>query len=394
MRKFAAFLSLLLIASAIDAATGITVLEITKRPSWEPSISDSGEIVYLAFDTEGFPNVFSTSRGQITASKTGLLRFPHVGESDEIVFSDRIENSPLFQVWSSVRGQMTSEGGNLPSISSRGEVCFVRHQAIGAIVESDLRGRLTSAEIPASTSCDINRLGEVVYRSQDSEGRFQIFSTTRGQLTEGRHGLLGTPAINDSLEVVYVESGELFHLTRGQITSSGGRVGFFVDINDRGDIVVPLLRRDSYRIVLLTRSPERYSGFKTLDGNILHVGASVDVEIAIAPSGADLVLPRVKRGMVPVILFTTSSDQGEGVDFDATKADELSIRFGPSEATITVRSMAERKDVDGDGDIDLLLWFRVQSTGLECKATSGALYGKTTDGQDFKGTAEISEPIC
>jgi hypothetical protein len=391
---FAAFLSLILVSGQLQAESDLTALEITKRPSWEPSISDSGEIAYLAFDTEGFPNAFSTCEGQITVSKSGLLRFPHLGESGEVVYADRIENSPLFQVWSSALGQITSEGGNLPSISGRGEVCFVRYEASAVIVESNLRGTLATGEIPTSTSCDINRLGEVVYRGTDSEGRFQIFSTTRGQLTKGQHGLLGTPAINDSGEVVYVESGELFSLTRGQITSSGGGVGFFIDINDRGDIVVPLMRRDSYRIVLLTRSPDRYSGFKTLDRDILHLGPRLDVEIAIAPSRADLVLPRVKRGMVPVVLFTTSSDQGEAVDFDASKVDELTVRFGPSEATIVVRSMADRKDVDGDGDIDLLLWFRVQPTGLKCNATSGSLSGKTTEGQGFSGTAEIGQPVC
>ena len=47
------------------------------------------------------------------------------------------------------------------------------------------------------------------------------------------------------------------------------------------------------------------------------------------------------------------------------------------------------KDVDGDGDTDLVLHFRLGDTALTCHSTEGILRGETLDGQAIQGTDAV-----
>ena len=205
----------LLLLSALDPAlespAPVSFLVVSESASWEPSINNSGEIVYLALDEAGNPNVFSTRRGQVTRSTTGHLRFPELNEEGEIVYADRVAPSTEFQVWSNVRGLITVQPpANTPAISDSGEICFVRSGSRRVELHTDRRGRVLDLGDSVGTTCDLNSQGEVVYRSVDDEGNFQIFSSTRQQLTDEHEVLLGSPSVNNHGQVVWVQSGELF----------------------------------------------------------------------------------------------------------------------------------------------------------------------------------------
>ena len=88
------------------------------------------------------------------------------------------------------------------------------------------------------------------------------------------------------------------------------------------------------------------------------------------------------NGSVPVAILTTSVADGDAFDFDATLVDGLTVRFGPAEAAKTHlrQPLGHIEDVDGDGDLDLLLHFLTQETGIACGDTEATLTGETLDG--------------
>ena len=76
-------------------------------------------------------------------------------------------------------------------------------------------------------------------------------------------------------------------------------------------------------------------------------------------------------------------------DFDALTVDPTTLAFGPNAAAI-VHSQAHPEDVNGDGDIDLLVHFRTPETGIACGDADATLTGETFDGQHIKGSDTIT----
>ena len=80
------------------------------------------------------------------------------------------------------------------------------------------------------------------------------------------------------------------------------------------------------------------------------------------------------RGVIPVAILTTPS-------FDATTVDVSAVRFGPGEASET-HGVGHPSDVDGDGDVDLVLHFRTQDAAIPCGSTTATLTGAGITGAD------------
>lgn len=91
------------------------------------------------------------------------------------------------------------------------------------------------------------------------------------------------------------------------------------------------------------------------------------------------------------ILTTDPSDNV--TTFDATTVDPTTVLFGLT-GTETVPVHYAWEDVDGDGDIDIILHFKTQDTGINCEDTSATLTGTTFDGQAIKGTDSIKTVGC
>ncbi|MCS6927372.1 MAG: hypothetical protein NZ578_15890 [Candidatus Binatia bacterium] len=88
-----------------------------------------------------------------------------------------------------------------------------------------------------------------------------------------------------------------------------------------------------------------------------------------------------KAKALPVAVLTTAT-------FDATTVDPTTVLFGASGVeAFAVRSSL--KDVDGDGDTDLLLHFNLRETGLACTDTAAVLTGETFDGRTIEGTDTV-----
>jgi len=62
-------------------------------------------------------------------------------------------------------------------------------------------------------------------------------------------------------------------------------------------------------------------------------------------------------------------------DFDATSIDLNTVRFGAT-GTEAAPVHVARRDVDGDGDRDMVVRFQIQDTGIKCGDTSAVLTDK------------------
>jgi hypothetical protein len=110
------------------------------------------------------------------------------------------------------------------------------------------------------------------------------------------------------------------------------------------------------------------------------------VPIDIKPGGIlNSINPR-RRGKIPVAILTTDG-------FDATTASPTTVRFGPT-GTEAAPVHSALEDVDGDGDIDLILHFNTQATGIKCGDVSARLTGVTFGGQAIEGSDSIRTVRC
>jgi hypothetical protein len=110
------------------------------------------------------------------------------------------------------------------------------------------------------------------------------------------------------------------------------------------------------------------------------------VQIDLWPrSSTNRINPR-RGGEVPLALLTTA-------EFDVATVDPMSVRLGPNGA-MPVRDAAWMQDVDRDGDLDLMLHFLIQETGVACGDTELILQGATLEGTAIEGTDSVQTIGC
>ena len=112
------------------------------------------------------------------------------------------------------------------------------------------------------------------------------------------------------------------------------------------------------------------------------------VQIDVKPGSDPNSINPSNQGVIPVAILTTSIAAGDGIDFDATTVDPLTVRFGPGGAT-ECHGRGHIGDVDEDGDLDMVLHFRTQETGIQAGDTKACLTGKSTGGQAIEGCDAI-----
>lgn len=115
--------------------------------------------------------------------------------------------------------------------------------------------------------------------------------------------------------------------------------------------------------------------------------SSIEVDIDIKPgSDPNSINCNNENEVITVAILTTDS-------FDATTVDHNTVSFeGAGEIHVDMKTGVARRheeDVDGDGNTDLVLHFRLGETGLGCTSTDGTLTGETFDGEGIEGTDTV-----
>jgi hypothetical protein len=132
--------------------------------------------------------------------------------------------------------------------------------------------------------------------------------------------------------------------------------------------------------------PSRRGGLTNATGLVFLVPSPRVITIDIKPGSFPNSVNPNNNGVITVAILTTST-------FDATTVDPLIVKFGPNEAT-EAHQRGHNEDADGDGDIDLVLHFRTQETGIRCGDTSVSLTGPTFGGQRITGSESINTVGC
>jgi len=120
--------------------------------------------------------------------------------------------------------------------------------------------------------------------------------------------------------------------------------------------------------------------------NLMVTLAPTIVTMDIKPGETPNDINPASRGNIPVAILTTDT-------FDAVQIDPLSVTFGVL-PTSESHSRGHIEDVDGDGDVDLVLHFRTQETGITCGETEITLVGKTFGGESISGSDTINTVSC
>ena len=108
------------------------------------------------------------------------------------------------------------------------------------------------------------------------------------------------------------------------------------------------------------------------------------VYIDIKPGGNPNTINLKSKGVIPVAVLSNET-------FDASTIDTDTVEFA---GAAPVRWAL--KDVDDDGDNDLLFHFNKQDLNLDENSTEATLTGETTDGNTIEGTDEVRviQPKC
>jgi parallel beta-helix repeat protein len=112
------------------------------------------------------------------------------------------------------------------------------------------------------------------------------------------------------------------------------------------------------------------------DSDVLVVGqvVAIDIKPGSYPNSINL----KSKGVVPVAVLTTA-------EFAAGAVDPATVRFAGA-----APERWAMKEVDGDGDADLLFHFRTQDLNLTSSSTEATLTGTTTGGTPIKGTDTVN----
>jgi hypothetical protein len=112
----------------------------------------------------------------------------------------------------------------------------------------------------------------------------------------------------------------------------------------------------------------------------------IPVSVDIKPDSDPNPVNTGSNGVIPVAILSVDG-------FDAAQVDPLSVEFGPDGAT-EAHGRGHVEDVDGDGDLDLVLHFKMQQTGISCGDTNSSLTGQTISGDAIEGTDSVNIVDC
>jgi len=115
------------------------------------------------------------------------------------------------------------------------------------------------------------------------------------------------------------------------------------------------------------------------------ISVKIDVKPSHCHDAINLVVPKSKF-YLPVAILTTPT-------FNAATVDPATVRFGVN-GTEAVGIHPVLMDGDGDGDKDLVLYFKIGDTGIHCGTKQVFLTASTKEGKLVRGSDQIKTIGC
>lgn len=141
------------------------------------------------------------------------------------------------------------------------------------------------------------------------------------------------------------------------------------------------------------RTASRHWSFEPLEARTLLNGTAIEVDIK--PEGEPNSINLGSNGVLPVAILTTAVADGDDVDFDAADLDPSTIEFGDvREGYARVNPVKWNfEDVDGDGDIDLIVHFSTPeiraAVALDYDSVEAELTALNLTGEELVGTDSV-----
>jgi hypothetical protein len=208
-----------------------------------------------------------------------------------------------------------------------------------------------------------------------SDGETIAFNPADGLLYHASG--LGSQNVGEIFESIDLDS-----LTVSGITLSGDDYSEATALTHVAEDVFLLgdLSRNLYRVTA--------SGAVSFRGAMDHVSkgialGAVTLPVDIRPGDEPNPVSLRSKGVIPVAILTIDT-------FDATEIDPSTVCFGdaeePSERDCTeAHGKGHIKDANGNGDLDLMLHFEIQQTGIDPGDSEACLSGRTFDGRRIQG---------
>jgi len=213
--------------------------------------------------------------------------------------------------------------------------------------------------------------------------------------------LLNTVTLSDrSLTIAADASGQIYGASNQSILHYGAD-GVLVDTHQvisEGYLYTLALSSDGRFVVVSSDGEVVIVGadfiplhsFRIITGSWAYAAiipeSTTGIEIDIKPNDEENSINPRSTGSLSVAILTTEN-------FDALEVDPMTVQFGPAGAVDT-HGGAHAKDVDYDGDIDLLFHFRIPETGIQCGDTKATLTGTTWGNISIIGTDSVNTVGC